>query len=168
MLLDYRKTIKTEFLPIRKTMKKLGTLEIGVVETTPVVWKDELLRFEWVRNSQWGRQENAREVGCYHFVNMKTGACSAEFALDHSFGCCYAENGVMYVHGVAGNGGGQILKNFWSEDLVNWQESVALEFPQDINLYNTSVCKGPDGYVMAIEVGGKNPVVGKNFTIVFI
>ena len=34
-------------------------------------------------------------------------------------------------------------------------------------IFNTSVCKGPDGYILAIEIGGKHPWVGVGFTCIF-
>ncbi|MBQ9940132.1 MAG: hypothetical protein IJO74_01170 [Clostridia bacterium] len=168
MLKDFNDSLRTSKIPPRKTMVKKGTLKIGVVETTPVVWKDELYYFEWVRNHGWGKTEGVtRDIGCYNFVNIETQETTADFAFDHSFGCCYAEDDTMYVHGVRGDGGGQILDVFWSKDLVNWETKQILEFPDDIMLYNTSVCKGPDGYIMTIEIGGSNPLVGKPFTILF-
>ena len=38
-------------IPRRKRLRKLGTVKINTVETTPVLWNGRLLRFEWVRNS---------------------------------------------------------------------------------------------------------------------
>lgn len=168
MLKDFNDAIKTANKAPIKVMEKKGTLKIGVVETTPVVWKGELLRFEWVRNHSWGKVSGVtRDVGCYHFVNMNTEEETPDFALDHSFGCCHAEGDTMYVHGTRGPGGGNCLDVFWSKDLINWESKTVFEFPEDINLYNTSVCKGPDGYVMTIEIGGTNPIVGRQFTIIF-
>ncbi|MBE6691392.1 MAG: hypothetical protein E7590_08985 [Ruminococcaceae bacterium] len=168
MLQNYNDTIKQARIPRRKRLKKLGTVKLNTVETTPVVWQDRLLRFEWVRNATWGAPGGIdREVGYYHFVDMETETPVCQFAADHSFGCCYAENGKMYVHGVRGGGGGNVLDTFVSSDLQSWESSVALTFPDDICLYNTSVCKGDGRYVMAIEIGGKNPAVGKPFTCVF-
>ncbi|MBR5528426.1 MAG: hypothetical protein IKV97_05420 [Clostridia bacterium] len=168
MLKDYNNDLMTARFPRKKGIVKKGTLAINVVETTPVVWEGSLYRFEWVRNAQWGNKGGVeRKEGAYRFVNMETGAATPEFAPDHSFGCCYAENGTMYVHGTRGPGGGNILDVFISKDLVTWESRKILEFPEDIMLFNTSVCKGPDGYIMAIEIGGENPIVGKPFTIVF-
>lgn len=168
MMTDYKKDIQEVRMPRRKRLRKCGTIKINTVEATPVVWQDKLLRFEWVRTDQWGAPGGvSRKVGCYHFVDMMTEASLGEFADEHSFGCCYAENGKMYVHGVRGGGGGNILDCFVSSDLKHWESSVALTFPSDIHLYNTSVCKGDGRYIMAIEIGGKNPAVGKPFTCVF-
>lgn len=155
----------------RKQMKKLGTLAINVVESTPVVWQGRLMRFEWVRNAGRDDRFSARpglEIGCYHFVDMETGEATPDFAFDHSFGCCYTENGKMYVHGSRGPGnGGRYIDTFVSDDLIHWEQSEALSFPEGIGTFNTSVCKGGDGYLMAIEIGGTHPAVGVPFTCVF-
>lgn len=168
MLNDFERALQTEKIPARKRMKKLGTIKINVVESTPVVWEDKLLRFEWVRCSRWGGDGGVnREVGCYHFVDMETEEPLYEFAHDHAFGCCYAENGKMYVYGVRGSGGGQVLDCFVSENLKDWECREILTFPSDINVYNTSACKGDGKYMLAIEIGGANPAVGVQFTCVF-
>lgn len=168
MLLNLHEALKQGRIPVRKTMKKLGTVKISTVESTPVVWQDKLLRFEWVRTAAWGKSGGVtREIGCYHFVDMADETSLGEFAEDHSFGCCIAENGKMFVHGVRGPGGGNILDTFVSDDLINWTQSTAITLDEDIKIYNTSVCKGADGYIMAIEIGGKNPIVGNAFTNIF-
>lgn len=168
MMENYQAALKKARIGRRKRLKKLGTVKINVVESTPVVWEDKLLRFEWVRTNQWGGAGGiAREEGYYTFVDMETEKELTPFAKDHSFGCAYAEDGKMFVHGVRGGGGGNILDCFVSSDLEHWESSVALTFPEDIKLYNTSVCKGNGKYVMAIEIGGKHPAVGRPFTCIF-
>lgn len=170
MLNDFRNDLREKETGIRKPIHKLGTICIGVVETTPVVWNGELYRFEWVRNARWGTTDNIknRTYGCFHFVNMKDESPTPEFAQGYSFGCCHAEKGTMYVVGTKGNGGNTELGLFTSQDLVNWQDrGVILSFPDTVKLYNTSVCKGRDCYVMAIEIGGTHPAVGRAFTNVF-
>lgn len=168
VLKSYKDTLKTAAVPVRKTLKKLGTVKISAVEATPVVWEGRLLRFEWSRNSTWGKPGGVeRQTGCYYFIDMETEEIVSEFAEGHAFGCCYTENGRMYVHGVAGNGGGNVINTFVSSDLKHWEQSTALAFSEDVCVYNTSVCKGKDGYVMAIEIGGANEAVGKPFTCVF-
>ena len=168
MMENYQAALKKARIGRRKRLKKLGTVKINVVESTPVVWEDKLLRFEWVRTNQWGGAGGiVREEGYYTFVDMETEKELTPFAKDHSFGCAYAEDGKMFVHGVRGGGGGNILDCFVSSDLEHWESSVALTFPEDIKLYNTSVCKGNGKYVMAIEIGGKHPAVGRPFTCIF-
>ena len=73
MITDHRPALKTLNMPARKTLQKKGTIAVAVVEATPVVWKGELLRFEWLRNNEWDTAKiNVRDVGRYHFVNMET------------------------------------------------------------------------------------------------
>jgi hypothetical protein len=98
---------------------------------------------------------------------METETPLCEFAEDHSFGCCYTENDEMYVIGVRGEGGGNILDRFVSSDLVNWECKTALVFLKDICLYNTSICQADGEYIMAIEIGGTHEAVGRPFTCVF-
>ena len=171
MINDYMAVQRDSKMPIRKKMKKLGTLKIGTVETTPVVWEDELIMFEWVRSDHWGNGgHESRKIGYYQFFDIKTNTPkSAPFAHEHAFGCCYAENGIMYAHGVRGNGGQtKFVDVFWSKDLKNWESKLALELPEELKVYNTSVCKGKDDtYVMAVEVSGPEKLIGKNYTILF-
>jgi hypothetical protein len=68
---------------------------------------------------------------------------------------------------VRGSGGGQVLDCFVSENLKDWECKTILTFPEDIYLYNTSVCKGDGKYMLAIEIGGDNPAVGVKFTNLF-
>jgi hypothetical protein len=55
---------------------------------------------------------------------------------------------------------------FRSDDLKAWESRPALELP-GWGLFNTSVCKAGDRYVMAIEVGRPPEVVGVPFTARF-
>ena len=106
-MIDHNKPIQQKKMPIReKKIKKLGTIKPHYVESTPFVWKDELVIFEWVRADSWAH--NGNERGYYHIFNPEKNTCSKPFGYDHSFGSSYEENGVVYVHGVKGNDGGQI------------------------------------------------------------
>ncbi|MBQ7922184.1 MAG: hypothetical protein IJ325_06365 [Clostridia bacterium] len=166
MLKDIYYDLKNGSMPLKKRLKKLGTFEIGTVESTPIVWNDRLLIFQAFRGKRHEMMDmRDHTVSEYRFLDIETGEETPHFAPGHIFGCCYAENGKMYVHGC--REGGRFLDTFVSDDLVHWEESTALEFADDIKVFNTSVCKGPDGYIMAIEIGGQNPIVGMPFTIVF-
>jgi len=169
MLLDYTQPLKEKVLPPRKTMVKKGTLDIDIVETTPVVWQDRLLRFEWIRDSHFGNGYYGNTEGCcyFRFTDMHTEETTPAFARNCSFGSAHAENGVMYVYGVSGASGGQVMSIFWSTDLVHWESREILSFSDTLTVYNNSVCKGRDGYYMSIELGGDHEVVGTPFTMVF-
>lgn len=150
-------------------IEKKGTLAVGIVESTPVVWKGRLLRFEWLRGPGFGGNSNkiGIEEGCFHFVDMETNEWTKPFAIGYSFGCAHVEEEKMYVFGSRGLAGGSAIDTFVSDDLENWEKIGELEVPKEFNIFNSSVCKGPDKYMMTIEIGGKSPLVGTVFTNFF-
>lgn len=167
---NYFKEICYKNMPIRdKKIKKLGTLKVNYVEATPFVFKGELMMFEWVRADSWAH--NGVEKGYYHIINMETGKEYKPFAFEHAFGSAYCEDDTVYVHGIrGGDGWTNQIDLFVSKDLENWEMKPAITLPEDICAFNTSVCKGKDGYIMAIEVGtreGKHEFFGCNFTLIF-
>jgi hypothetical protein len=143
-------------------LRKLGTLDCDIIEATPVVWQGRLLRFEYVQARHWA---NDTGRSFYHFVDMETGAETARFAWDHSYGSAHVEGDLMYVLGTV-RGGKSAMEVFWSADLEHWESQPALELP-GWGFYNQSVCKGPDRYVMAFEVGEPPELVGQRFTLFF-
>lgn len=168
MLNNYEEAMRHGRISRKKRMKKLGTLKMNFVESTPVVWEDKLLRFEWVRPKAWcASGQIDRETGHYHFVDMATEEEVAKLGEDHSFGSCHAENGKMFVYGGRGTDGGQIIDCFYSSDMQNWESEIALTLPENVGVLNTSVCKGDGEFVMIIEVAGKNPKLGFTPTLLF-
>lgn len=166
---DYINALRNANTPVRKKMEKKGTVKVGVVESTPIVWQDRLLRFEWVRSADWGDGHDDRKEGYYHFVDMETEEeVGVPFAHAHAFGCAYSEDGVMYAHGVRGNAGKtNIIDVYYSRDLIHWESKTAITLPEGMEVYNTSVCNDDDGYAMAIEVAGDKELLGGIYTIIF-
>src|SRR4051812_26425713 len=148
--------------PHRALIRKLGTLDLGMVETTPLVFRDRLYRFEYVR-----KDHHANETGdsYFQFIDVETGKAITAFAKGYDLGCAYVEGATMWVFGVD-NWDGENIAVFRSRDLEHWQRHRALTLP-GWGLFNTSVCKAGDRYVMAIEVGKPPQVVGVPFTMRF-
>jgi len=169
MLTDHYSELKFGRMPIRKKLEKKGTIKIGTVETTPVVWNGELLYLEWLRGGKWGSfHTSGRTHESLCFTNLFTNESGPEFAIGRTFPCAYQENGKMYVFATRGPGNSKYVDLYISDDLINWTESNAITLPyEDMGIYNTSVCKAEDRYIMAIEVGGSNPIVGAPFTHIF-
>jgi hypothetical protein len=144
------------------TVKKLGTLDLLMVETTPVVFKGRLYRFEYVRDNY-----PANETGAsyFRFNDVATGKATPAFAKGRHLGCAFVEGDTVYAFGVDKWGGSQITV-FRSKDMEQWEDRPALHLP-GWSVYNTSVCKADGRYVMAVEVGGPKEVVGVPFTIFF-
>lgn len=62
--------------------------------------------------------------------------------------------------------GGDTIRLFRSSDLETWEEKDVIR-REGWLFYNTSVCKGRNGYVMAIEAGAPQEKVGVPFTTFF-
>lgn len=149
-------------LGMRPAIKKLGTLDCDMVETSPVVFHDRLYRFESVRPDYHGNQTGS---SYFRFVDVESKKPTPSFAKGFHFGCAFVDRDSVYVFGVD-KGGGEKITLFQSQDLEKWEERLALELP-GWGLYNTSVCKAGDRYVMAFEVGEPPGVAGVRFTTFF-
>ena len=148
--------------PHRPLIRKLGTLDLGMVETTPVVFRDRLYRFEYVREDYHANQTGD---SYFQFIDVETVKATPAFAEGYDLGCAYADGESMLVFGVD-NWDGENIAVFRSRDLEHWEQLPALRLP-GWGLFNTSVCKAGDRYVMAIEVGKPPQVVGVPFTMRF-
>jgi alpha-L-fucosidase len=138
----------------------LGTIECDLVEATPVVFKRQLYRFEYVRARYYRKNKLGRPY--FRFIHVATGRPTPPFAIGYELGSAYAEADTMYAYGVKGWGTDTVYV-FWSKDLQHWSSAVALKLP-GWAIYNTSVCKGKGRYVMAFEVGKPAEVAGRPFT----
>jgi len=144
------------------TIKKLGTIDLLMVETTPVVFKDRLYRFEYVRDNYHANKTGA---SYFRFIDVATGVATPASAKGQHLGCAYADGDTMYVFGTDKWGGSRITV-FQSKDLKEWQSQPALNLP-GWGLYNTSVCRANGRYLMALEADKPRELVGIPFTIFF-
>ena len=141
---------------------KRGTVECDLVEVTPLVFQGKLYRFEYVRDRY---KANPAGQACFRFVDLKSGATTTPFALGYHLGSAFVDDGTVYVYGVK-IWGTDSIEVFWSKDLESWQNKRALQIPNG-EIFNTSVCKDPAGYTMAIELGAPAAWVGARFTNFF-
>lgn len=157
MIQDLFKPLMEKKMPPRKRLYKKGTLDLDIVEATPVVWQGRLLRFEWIRPNCAGDGHGYygadTESGYFRFVDMETGeVASSDFAFGRSYGCAYTEDGVMYAFGSERLDHAHALEVFWSRDLKNWESKEILRVPEEMDTFNSTVCKGKDGYYMMFEL----------------
>lgn len=145
-------------------IEKLGTVECDLVEATPIVWEGRLLRYEYVRSKYY--TPNLGKPTYFRFVDWDTGeVVSSDFAKDYVLGCAFNDGEQMWAFG-SNTWGGDEVRAFWSDDLQVWESETALDLP-GWGIYNTSVCRGGEGYTMAFEVGEPKDLVGTRFTIFF-
>src|SRR6266436_6309000 len=141
-------------------IRKLGTIDLDLVETTPVVFKGRLYRFEWVREGYWNNQ---RKTNYFRFVDHETGEVTPPFADGHEFGSALVNGKTMYVTGTQGRGGVNV---FASRDLTNWESWPAIP-PGRYGIFNTSVCQASNEFVMMFEIDKPVEEAGAAFTARF-
>jgi len=143
-------------------IRKLGTIDCDMVETTPVVWRGRRYRFEYVRENY---KPNTTGKSYFRFVDVQTGEPTPAFAAGWHLGSAFVDGDRVYAFGVNKWGGAEI-RVFWSDDLRHWSSRTALNL-RGWEIFNTSVCKGADGYTMAFEIGAPPEETGQAFTMRF-
>ncbi len=143
-------------------IEKLGTLDCDMVETTPIVFKDQVYRFEYVRTNYW---DNKTGDSYFRFVDHKTGKRTTPFAKGFHFGSASVIDGIVYVTAV-NKGDGERISIFKSTDLEHWDSWLAFELP-GWGMFNTSMIKAKDKYVLMFEVGKPKIEAGEPFTAHF-
>lgn len=144
----------------RPLIRKLGTVDLDLVETTPVVFGGRLYRFEWVREGYWN---NLRRTNYFRFVDGQTGEPLAPFADGYEFGSAFVHDGTMIV---TGTGGRDSVRVFASRDLKTWDSWRAIESGR-YGIFNTSLCRAGDEFVLMFEIDRPAEEAGVAFTARF-
>ena len=146
--------------PKKPAIRKLGTISCNnIVETTPIVYKGELYRFEVVRRKSFTSETAAsaywrdmNDPPCLRFVHVRTNTATPTFADNHTFGFPYAIGDTMYVvTGASKDWGSDRLVFFKSNDLVNWEKHTEISLP-GFKIYNMNIAKMGDVYTLLIEI----------------
>lgn len=144
--------------PKKPVIRKLGTISCNcIVETTPIVWKDTLYRFEVVRRKSYTsattvKWDELEDSPCLRFINVRTNEATPLFAEDHTFGFPIVVGDMMYVvTGVGRNWGADTLAFFRSADLIHWEKYTELPLP-GFHIFNMNIAKMGDTYTLMIEI----------------
>ncbi len=145
-------------------IRKLGTIDLDLVETTPIVMSNRLRRFEWVRQGV-GQQywNNQRHTNYFRFRDPETGNTTPPFADGHEFGSAFVYEGAVYVTGTEGR---SRVNMFVSRDLTNWESRPVLNDPR-YGIFNTSLCRDATGFVLMFEIDKPVEEAGAPFTARF-
>ena len=116
-------------------------------EISPVLWEGRLCHMECRRPASGGQREEY-----YLFLrDAETGDELARFAQGYGLASCFVHDGVFYAFA------SRFEDNDWndvtlfrSSDLKTWEQKVIVQ-QEDEHLFNSSVCQGPDGFVLAYE-----------------
>lgn len=141
---------------------KSGTIDCGLVETTPVVFKNKIYRFEYVRPNYW---ENQTNDSYFRFIDHETGKPTSSFAKGYHLGSAFVLNDTVYVTAVDIWDGEQVYL-FVSHDLENWDSRLAFEL-KGYGLFNTSLTRAENKFVLMFEIGKPEKEAGTRFTAHF-
>ena len=148
----------------RPLIRKLGTIDLDLVETTPVVFGGKLWRFEWVRQGL-GQQywDNQRRTNYFRFRDPATGEVTAPFADGHEFGSAFVNGDTIYVTGTKGR---SRVNMFASRDLKSWKSWPVINDGR-YGIFNTSLCKAGEEFVLMFEIDKPKDEAGVAFTARF-
>lgn len=146
----------------RPVIKKLGTIDCDLVETTPVVFKNRVYRFEYVREKY---KPNTTGDAYFRFIDHASGEATPAFAKGYHLGSAFVEGDSVYVTAV-NIWDGEHIDMFVSADLQNWQFRPVLYLP-GFGIFNTSLCKADNRYVLMYEIGKPAEEAGERFTARF-
>ena len=149
----------------RPLIRKLGTIDCDLVETTPIVFQGKLYRSEWVRTSYAG---NKLDRNYTHLVDVATGAVTEPLALDCVFSSAFVDGDTVYVTATSTEQDwtGQRVEMFASNDLKTWEHWTALDL-DGFGICNTSICRADGRYVMMFEIHKPKEQAGSVFTARF-
>ena len=139
----------------RPLIQKLGTVDVDKVENSAVVFRGKFYRFEWLRGANG-----------FHFVDCRTGLGTPQFAKGWCFGNAFVDGDTMYVTGTRHGGQVQKVQMWSSRDLEHWDTWTALDLP-GFSIFNTSICKAGDRFVMMFEIDKPRKQAGVAFTARF-
>jgi len=132
------------------------------VETTPIVFKNKVYRFEYVRKKYWNNQTGD---SYFRFVDHETGKSTESFAKGFHLGSAFVDNEIIYVTAVNIWNGEQIHV-FSSRDMENWDSWLAFEL-SGYGIFNTSITRAENKYVLMFEIGKPEKEAGQPFTANF-
>lgn len=145
----------------RPAIRKLGTIDCDLVETTPVVFQGRLYRSEWVRT---GYRGNELRDNYSRLVDVSTGKPTAPFARGFIFSSAFVWKDTVYV--TATHTSGRRVDVFASEDLRKWEQWTALDL-EGFGIFNTSLCRAGDQFVLMFEIDKPVEQAGNGFTARF-
>jgi hypothetical protein len=148
----------------RPRIIKLGTIDCDLVEATPIVFQGRVYRCEWVRTTYAG---NTLKRDHFRLVDRDTGKATPPFAQGYLFASAYVENNTVYVTGTRKSGQGDHIQMFASRDLKSWDSWTAFD-QRGFGVFNTTLCKADNEYVLMFEIDKPAEQAGVAFTARFL
>ncbi|RJP33226.1 MAG: hypothetical protein C4527_04785 [Candidatus Omnitrophota bacterium] len=122
-------------------------IQKDLCEITPIVWKKRLCHLHCVRPSSGGIKADY----FLRLIDAETGEELATFAEGYSLACALVHENTLYAFASRfENNDWNDVTMFKSTDLNHWESKVVIRQEHE-HLFNSSVCAGENGFVMAYE-----------------
>ncbi len=129
------------------TLTRRGVVVKDMCEVSVLRWRGRLCRMDCVRPASGGDRKD------YYLLlrDADTGEELARFAEGYGLACALVHDDTFYAFASRfEDGDWNDVTMFWSKDLRHWDHKVVIR-QENEHLFNSSVCAGPDGFVMACE-----------------
>lgn len=128
-------------------LQNVRLLRKDICEMSPFVWQGRLMHLACVRPASGGTAD------AYHIelLDAETGEQVARFGEGHGLASPFVDGTTFHcVASRFADDNWNDVTLFSSKDLENWEQRVIIE-QENEHLFNSSLCKGADGYVIAYE-----------------
>lgn len=128
-------------------LENIALVQKDMCEMSPIVWRDTLMHLACVRPASGGTVDQY----WLEIRNPSTGEVASKFAEGYGLASAFVDGDTIHVTAsrFADNDWNDVTL-FSSKDLKTWEQRVIIQ-QEDEHLFNSSLCKGPEGYVLAYE-----------------
>lgn len=139
--------------PARPELVKLPFAIPGAMENSPVVFQGRPILLLNYRDDTKNKTDKYVESMYLYAIDLQTGDRLVEFGKGHSFVSGFVDGKRLHVFASQGSNFDwfQSLTHFWTDDLETWHEEPAIRKRDGEHLFNCSVCRDGEGYLMAYE-----------------
>ncbi len=118
-------------------------------EMTPVLLGERLFL---LGSAHKGAEANPYEDRCLWIEEVSTREVRSAFAPGYGLGSAFTDGDTFYAFAIPNDSGGaQHIDCFQSTDLCSWESRTVLEALPGEELFNETVCKAGERYIMAYE-----------------
>lgn len=132
----------------RPALQNASVIMRDMCEVSPLIWQGRLCLLVCHRPASGGTQDD------YYLTlrDLESGTELARFARGYGLASASVFDDTLCVSASRfEDGGWNDVTLFTSTDLITWTNTVAIVQEPNESLFNSSICRGPDGYVMAYE-----------------
>lgn len=139
--------------PSGPKLVKLPIASSSFMENTPIVWNGRPLLVLNHRDDTKNKTDGYVASMYCMIKDLTTGEKVARLAEGHSFVSALVDGRRLHVFASQGTNHDWFgdIHHFWSDDLKTWQQEPAIVRRPGEHLFNSSVCRDEQGYLMAYE-----------------